>query len=348
LRIKIGQYELGDACPVFVVAELSGNHGGSLDRALEIVRAAKRAGANAIKLQTYTADTITLQNDGKDFLLSDQSPWASYRTLWELYDAAKTPLEWHHTIFEEAKRLKMAAFSSPFDISAVDFLENLNVPAYKIASPEIVDIPLLEKVAKTGKPIVISKGVADLEDLELAVKTLKDNGTTDLIVLQCNSAYPSPMKDSNLKTIQDIPNRFKCLSGLSDHTEGDLAATLSVAFGASMVEKHFALDGVDTVDSFFSLSEQSFTSMVKNIRDAEVSLGQVNYGITETAKQSLAGRRSLYVVEPVKAHECFTSTNVRSIRPGFGLHPKHFKEVIGRCAKRDIGPGERLSWDLIE
>lgn len=348
MRIRIGQYELGDDCPVFVVAELSGNHGGSVDRALEIVRAAKRAGANAIKLQTYTADTITLRSEKADFLLDGRSPWAAYRTLWDLYDVAKTPLEWHQRIFEEAEKLGMAAFSSPFDISAVDFLEELNVPAYKIASPEIVDIPLLEKVAKTGKPIIISKGVADFDDLDLAVKTLRNGGASELIILQCNSSYPSPLGDSNLQTIQDIPKKFKCLSGLSDHTEGYLAATLSVAFGAAMVEKHFALDDVDTVDSFFSLSEKSFTSMVENIRNAEISIGNVFYGITETAKQSLAGRRSLYVVQQVKAHECFTSTNVRSIRPGFGLHPKHFKEVIGRFATRDIEPGERLSWELIE
>ncbi len=348
MRIKIGQYEIGNNCPVFVVAELSGNHGGNLDTALEIVRAAKKAGANAIKLQTYTADTITFKSEKKDFLLSDQSPWAKYRTLWDLYDAAKTPLDWHYKIFEEAKRLEMIAFSSPFDISAVDFLESLNVPAYKIASPEIVDIPLLEKVAKTGKPIIISKGVANLEDLELAINTLRSNGASDLIILQCNSAYPSPLKDSNLKTIEDIPKKFNCLSGLSDHTEGDLAATLSVAFGACMIEKHFVLNGVDTIDSFFSLSEQSFASMVKNIRDAEISIGNVNYGITETAKPSLAGRRSLYAVVPIKAHEQFTSANIRSIRPGFGLHPKYYKEIIGKYATRDIEPGERLSWELIE
>jgi pseudaminic acid synthase len=347
--IKIHNTLVGPGSPAFIVAELSGNHDGSLERALDIVRAAKRAGANAIKLQTYTADSITLKSNKEDFLLPSASPWAQHKTFWELYDVAKTPLEWHKPIFDEANKLGLIAFSSPFDHEAVEFLESLYVPVYKIASPEIVDIPLLEKVARTGKPVIISKGVAEYEDIILALETLRKHGAKDIALLQCNSAYPSPLKDSNLQTIQDIPKKFGVLSGLSDHTEGDMAALIAVALGANIIEKHLTLSSDDSaVDSFFSLTEEGFTSMVSNIRKAEVIIGNVSYELTESARVSISGRRSLYVVKNIKFGELVTSDNVKSIRPAYGMHPKHFSEILGKKVNRDIEAGERFTWDLLQ
>jgi len=348
MKIKIGKNTLGSGCPTFVVAEMSGNHNGSLERALEIVRSAKRAGADAIKLQTYTADSITLKCDADDFRLPSDSPWTDHTTLWDLYDKAHTPWEWHADIFREARKLGIDVFSSPFDESAVDLLENLNVPAYKIASPEITHIPLLEKVARTGKPIVVSTGVADLNDIELALATLRKAGATDIILLKCTTAYPAPIEESNLLTISDMISRFGVLAGLSDHTIGTATAIASVALGASFIEKHFNLDDEqETVDSFFSSGEQEFTQMVQDIRLVEKSLGKRSYEITSTAKANLRGRRSLYISAPIKAGEVFTESNIKSVRPSFGLHPKYFKEVIGREAKCDLELGQRLSWDVI-
>ncbi len=348
MKIKIGVNTLGSGCPTFVVAEMSGNHNGSLERALEIVRSAKRAGADAIKLQTYTADSITLKSDADDFRLPSDSPWTDHTTLWDLYDKAHTPWEWHADIFREARKLDIDVFSSPFDESAVDLLENLNVSAYKIASPEITHIPLLDKVARTGKPIVVSTGVADLDDIELALATLRDAGATDIILLKCTTAYPAPPEESNLLTINDMIGRFGVLAGLSDHTIGTATAIASVALGASFIEKHFNLDDEqETVDSFFSSGEQEFTQMVQDIRLVEKSLGKRSYEITPTAKANLRGRRSLYISAPIKAGEVFTESNIKSVRPSFGLHPKHYKEVLGREAKCDLELGQRLSWDVI-
>jgi pseudaminic acid synthase len=349
MKVKIGNTYVGNGCPMFIVAELSGNHGGSFDTALEIVRAAKRAGADAIKLQTYTADSITLNSNNRDFLLPETSPWCEYKTFWELYSEAQTPMDWHKPLFDEANKLGMLAFSSPFDAASVDFLESLAVPAYKIASPEIVDIPLLQKVAKTRKPVILSKGVADLEDINLAINTLRENGSTDIILLQCNSAYPSPLEHSNLRTIKDIPKRFNVLSGLSDHTQGDIAALVAVAFGASVLEKHITLNSQDhSVDSFFSMDEEDFSSMVSRIREAEKSFGVISYELTESAINSLPGRRSLYIVKPIKKGGLLTIDNIKSIRPAFGLHPKYFEQVLGKRVIKDVELGERLSWDMLE
>lgn len=347
--IQIGKAKLGIGCPVFLVAEMSGNHGGSLDRAIEIVRAAKRAGANAIKLQTYTADTITIKSDREDFCIPAKSPWAESCTLWDLYQKAHTPWDWHEAIFCEAHKLGLEVFSSPFDESAVQLLESLDSSAYKIASPEITDIPLLECVARTGKPVILSTGLSELKDIELALDTLRGAGAKDIIVLKCTTAYPAPAEECNLRVVADIITRFNVLSGLSDHTIGTAAAIASVSLGANFIEKHFTLDdGKKTVDSFFSLGEEEFKRLVNDVRFVEKALGEVTYEISVSARSSLGGRRSLYVSAEIKAGEVLTESNVKSVRPAFGLHPKYYKEILGRHAACDLLPGDRLNWDVIE
>ena len=344
--IRIGKCALGFGHPTFIVAEMSGNHGGSLERALKIVRAAKRSGADAIKLQTYTADTITLKSEREDFRIPGGTPWAGHSFLWDLYEKAHTPWDWHEAIFREARGLQMEAFSSPFDESAVELLERLEVPAYKIASPEITHVPLLERVARTGKPIIISTGVAELVDIDLALSVLRDAGAKEIIMLKCTSAYPTPPDESHLRTIPDMARRFRVLSGLSDHTMGTAVPVASIALGACLIEKHFTLDdGDETVDSFFSSGEEEFARMVHDVRVVEKALGQPSYDITESARPSMLGRRSLYVSAAVKAGEMLSESNVKSVRPSFGLHPKHFHEIIGRRAKHDLQLGDRLTWD---
>lgn len=349
MDMRIGNHTLGPGHPTFIVAEMSGNHGGSLERALEIVRAAKRSGADAIKLQTYTADTITLKCDQDDFLIPAGTPWEDHSTLWDLYDKAHTPWNWHETIFREARVLGLEVFSSPFDESAVELLEQLGAPAYKIASPEITDIPLLERVARTGKPVIISTGISELVDIELALSTLRGAGASEIIVLKCTTAYPAPIVESNLQTISDMISRFGVLSGLSDHSIGTAAPVAAVALGASFIEKHFTLDdSKETVDSFFSSGEEEFTRMVQDIRLVEKALGCASYEITQSALPSLRGRRSLYVSAEIKAGEKLTKHNIKSVRPSFGLHPKYYKELLGRSAKCDLQLGDRLSWDVVE
>jgi N-acetylneuraminate synthase/pseudaminic acid synthase len=349
MDMRIGNHTLGPGHPTFIVAEMSGNHGGSLERALEIVRAAKRSGADAIKLQTYTADTITLKCDQNDFLIPAGTPWEDHSTLWDLYDKAHTPWNWHETIFREARVLGLEVFSSPFDESAVELLEQLGAPAYKIASPEITDIPLLERVARTGKPVIISTGISELVDIELALSTLRRAGASEIIVLKCTTAYPAPIVESNLRTISDMISRFGVLSGLSDHSIGTAAPVAAVALGASFIEKHFTLDdSKETVDSFFSSGEEEFTRMVQDIRLVEKALGCASYEITQSALPSLRGRRSLYVSAEIKAGEKLTKHNIKSVRPSFGLHPKYYKELLGRSAKCDLQLGDRLSWDVVE
>jgi len=349
MEIKIGKHTLGLDHPAFIVAEMSGNHGGSLERAIEIVRSAKRAGADAIKLQTYKADTITLNCNFDDFCLPTESPWADFTTLWDLYDKAHTPWEWHEEIVFEARKLNLEVFSSPFDESAVDFLESLDVAAYKIASPEITHIPLLKRVAITGRPVIVSTGIAELIDIELALETLRDSGAKDIILLKCTSSYPAPPEESNLITMTDMVSRFDVLSGLSDHTMGTASAIASVVLGGCFIEKHFNLDDEkETVDSFFSSGELEFSRMVQDVRLVEKSLGKQSYEITNSALPSLRGRRSLYVSAPIKAGELFTELNIKSVRPSFGLHPKYYHDVIGRVAKCDLEMGERLSWDVVK
>lgn len=347
-EVKIGKNILGLGHPAFIVAEMSANHGGKLERALEIVRAVKRSGADAIKLQTYTADSITLKCDRDDFRIPGSSPWSSYSTLWELYDQAFTPWDWHAEIFNEARKLDLEVFSSPFDETAVDLLESLNASAYKIASQEITHIPLLERVAQTRKPIIISTGLSELSDIELALATLRGAGARDIILLKCTSAYPAPPDEANLLTLTDMKNRFGVLCGLSDHTIGNVAALTSVALGAVLIEKHFTLnDDLETVDSFFSMGEKEFAHLVQDIRLTEKGLGEVSYRITPSAQENLLGRRSIYVVSPIHAGEVLSEANIKCIRPSFGLHPKHFKTVLGRRVTTDLQVGDRLSWEVI-
>lgn len=349
MQVKIGNFELGKGRPTFIVAEMSGNHGGSLERAIQLIRAAKRAGADAIKLQTYTADTITLNSDKEDFTLSSDSPWVTHNTLWDLYNKAHTPWEWHLPLFQEARKIGIEIFSSPFDESAVELLESLNVLLYKIASPEITNIPLLEKVAKTGKPIIISTGICDLSDIELAITTLRNAGAKDIIILKCTTAYPAPAEESNLLTIPDLMERFNVLSGLSDHSVGTAAAIATVALGGSLIEKHFTLDdGEETVDSFFSSAESEFTQMVKDIRFIDKALGKISYEISPSAISSLKGRSSLYVSSSIKKGDIFTSDNIKAVRPSLGMHPKYYKEILGKKALINLELGDRLTWDVIE
>ena len=331
----------------FIVAELSANHGHKLDVALESVRAAKEAGADAVKIQTYTADTITLNCDADDFKVKG-TLWDG-RSLYDLYQEAYTPWEWHQAIFDEAKKCGLICFSTPFDKTAVDFLEDLGNPIMKIASFEITDIPLIEYAAKKGRPMVISTGIATPEDIELAVKTCKDVGNNDITLLKCTSSYPAPIEDANLMTMVDMKERYGIKVGLSDHTMGYDVAVAAVALGATLVEKHFILDrSIGGPDAAFSMEKDDFAAMVKAIRNVEKALGEVVYP-TDAAK--IKGRefsRSLYVAKDIKAGDLVTEQNVRSVRPGYGLHPKYLPEVMGKQFLKDCKMGDRFSLDMIK
>ena len=332
---------------VFIIAELSANHNGSLETALETVRAAKRAGADAIKLQTYTAETMTIDCKNDFFMIKQDTAWDG-EYLFDLYKRAFTPWEWHHKIYNLAKEEGLVCFSSPFDNSAVDLLEQLNSPIYKIASFEITDIPLIEYTASKGKPMIISTGIADIEDIELAIETCKKAGNNDITILKCTSAYPADPKDANLLTIPDIKARFGVKSGLSDHTIGIEGPVVATVLGATVIEKHFILDKkIGGPDAHFSLDEKEFTEMVVAVRKAEEMIGNVDYEMTGKKKKSRQFSRSLFVVKDVKAGEAITKENVRSIRPGFGMHPKKFSKIIGTNFKQDILKGTPLSIDLI-
>ena len=343
MEVQIGKIIIGSKHPCCVVGEMSGNHNGKISRALKIIHSAKKAGANAVKLQTYTADSITLKSNRKDFIISRDSPWFKKKNLWNLYKFAHTPIEWHKKLFQEAKKIKLEIFSSPFDESAVDFLERLNCPAYKIASAEINHIPLLEKVAKTKKPIILSTGLSTYKDIKLAIKTIRSFGNNKIIVLKCTTAYPSELKEQNLSTISDIKKKFKVLAGFSDHTKGKIASISAVALGANLIEKHFNLDDKrKTVDSFFSVGEKFFKGMVQDIRDVEKSLGKVNYKISKKSKKSLKAKRSIYVTQDILKGHKIDKKNIRIIRPGYGLSPIYFKKILGRKAKNNLKRGDRM------
>jgi len=328
---------------VFIIAELSANHNGSLETALKTIKAAKRAGANAIKFQTYTADTLTIDCDKNDFIIKSGSIWDG-QTYYNLYESAYTPWEWHKALFEEAKKQGLICFSSPFDKSAVDFLENLNVPAYKIASFEITDIPLIEYVASKGKPVILSTGIANMEDIELAIDACRRMGNNDIALLKCTSSYPAPINEANMIMIKDLSDRFEVISGLSDHTMGATVPLVATAFGAKIIEKHFILDrSIGGPDSSFSMNEEEFTAMVKAVREAESSIGVVDYTLTEKQVKGKDFSRSLYVVKDIELGEIITSQHIRSIRPGFGLHPKYYHDVIGKPIKNSKKFGDRLS-----
>ncbi|MFC1843865.1 pseudaminic acid synthase [Thermodesulfobacteriota bacterium] len=338
---KIGLYH-----PPFIVAELSANHNGQLNRALETIDMAKSMGADAIKLQTYTADTLTIDCDTEEFQIHD-GLWNGY-SLYQLYEWAHTPFEWHKPIFDHARKIGLTCFSTPFDKSAVDLLEDLNNPAYKISSFEIIDLPLINYVANTGKPMIISTGMANLEEINEAVVTAQEAGCKDIILLHCISGYPTPVEQSNLYTIQDLAKRFDVVSGLSDHTMGTAVSVASVALGASVIEKHVTLNRKDRgPDSEFSLEPEELKQLCEDTNKAWLALGKAEYELKPAEKENIKFRKSIYVVNEIKAGEKFNEHNIKCIRPGFGLPPKYFDEVIGKVAKVDIKKGVALKHEMI-
>lgn len=341
--ISIAGRPIGPGHPPYVICELSGNHNGSLDRALVMMEAAAATGCDAIKLQTYTADTITIDHDGRGFVI-EGGLWDG-RKLHELYQEAHTPYEWHDALFAKGRELGVAVFSSPFDETAVNLLESLDAPAYKIASFEAVDLPLIAYVAKTKKPMIISTGMCNLSEIQEAVQTARDNGCDDLILLHCVSSYPAVFEDANLATIAHLAKAFDVVTGLSDHTPGTAAPVAAVALGCAVIEKHFTLTRADGgPDAAFSLEPAEFKALVDDSRNAWKAVGRVSYDLEGSEKGNIAFRRSLYAVADIKAGERLTRDNIRSIRPGYGLAPKNLPQLIGKTARRDIAYGEPLSW----
>jgi len=344
----IGSRKIGGDAPCFIIAELSANHGGDINIAIETIRKAKQTGADAIKLQTFTPDTITLDSKRPEFLINHGTIWDG-RYLYDLYKETYLPWDWHKKLFKTAEEEGLICFSSPFDLTAVDFLESLETPAYKIASPEIRDISLIEKCGKTGKPIIISTGIATIADIELAINTCRNVGNNKIILLKCTTSYPAPIKDANLKTMNNFAETFQVIPGLSDHTLGTIVPTVSVALGAKVIEKHFILNkSIGGADSAFSLDVEEFTEMVKSVRDAEKAVGKISYNIGSNAKDlSKIASRSLFIVKDVKEGDLVSQDNIKSIRPGNGIHPKHYNEVIGKKFLTNLERGTPLSWNLI-
>ncbi len=348
MAIQIGRRLIGKDHEPFVIAEMSGNHNQSLERALEIVDSAAKTGAHALKIQTYTADTMTLNIKHGEFLIEDKNSLWKGRTLYDLYQEAYTPWEWHGAIFERCKRNGMIFLSTPFDATAVDFLETFEPAVYKIASFENIDLPLIKKVAQTGKPMIISTGMASVEELDLAVKTARLGGCSELILLKCTSSYPANPENTNILTIPHLRDLFGVEVGLSDHTMGIGVACAAVACGASVIEKHFTLNRADGgVDSAFSLEPQELSALVLETKRAWESLGKVSYGPTEAEKKSLVFRRSVYVTEDIKAGDTFNDRNLKCIRPGLGLPPKYYEMLLGKKAKCDILKGTAMKWDFV-
>lgn len=346
-QVKIGNRSVGVGQPVYVVAELSANHNHDFDQAARIIQAAKQAGADAVKLQTYTPDTITMASDRPEFRVRGGTLWDG-RTLHDLYAEAFMPWEWQPRLKRVAEELGMDCFSSAFDATAVDFLEEMNVPAHKVASFELVDIPLIQKMARTGKPLIVSTGIATVEEIEEALRSAREAGATQIALLKCTSAYPAPAQEMNLRTIPEIARRFGVPVGLSDHTMGIAAPIAAVALGACIIEKHLTLSrSVPGPDSGFSLEPEEFKAMVDAVRTAEKALGEVQFGFSEKEEASRAFRRSLFVVDDVKEGETFTPANVRSIRPANGLHPRHLAEVLGKRASQSIKRGTPLCWEFV-
>ena len=345
-HIEIGKRIIGQGHPTYVIAEVSANHGQRFEQAAAIIRAAKKAGADAVKLQTYTADTMTIACDRPEFLIKG-TLWQG-RNLHDLYHEAHTPWEWHPRLQQLTQELGIDLFSTPFDATAVDFLESMNVPAYKVASFELVDIPLIQRIAKTGKPLIMSTGMATVEEIEEAVRTASKAGATQIALLKCTSAYPAPAEEMNLRTIPELSQRFGVPAGLSDHTLGTAVPVAAVALGACIIEKHITLSRSEPgPDSAFSLEPDEFKTTVDAIRTAEKALGTVRFGFSPNEESSRIFRRSLFVVVDVKRGEAFTSENVRAIRPGHGLHTRYLLEILGKTAARDIERGTPLSWDLV-
>lgn len=348
LGIQIAGRIIGAGHSPFVIAEMSGNHNQSLERALEIVEAAAKTGAHGLKIQTYTPDTMTIDLDEREFHISDPKSLWEGTSLYKLYAEAYTPWEWHKPIFDRARELGIIPFSTPFDDTAVDFLEDLEVPCYKIASFENTDLPLISRVAATGKPLIISTGMATVAELDETVRTARNAGCKDLILLKCTSTYPATAENTNILTIPHMRELFDCEVGLSDHTMGHGVSVASVALGATVIEKHFTLDRTDGgVDSAFSMEPSEMSQLVVEAERAWQALGQVSYGVTEAEKNSIQFRRSLYIVQDLKAGDVLTPENVRAIRPGLGLPTKYLEMVLGKTVKQDVKRGTALKWELI-
>lgn len=345
--IEIGGRQIGHGCPVYIVAELSANHRQQFDEAIRLIEAAKEAGADAVKLQTYTPDTLTIKSNAPEFQIGGGTPWDG-KTLYDLYAEAYMPWEWQPKLKEVANDVGIELFSTPYDKTAVDFLEGIGVPAYKVASFEIVDIPLIEYIASKGKPMIISTGMATPAEIDEAIQAARRGGASQVALLKCTSAYPAPPEEMNLRTIPNMAKKFGMPVGLSDHTLGIAVPVAAVALGACIVEKHFTLSrSVRSPDSAFSLEPEEFKAMVEAVRAAEKALGQISYKVSEQEAKIRVYRRSLFVVKDIKAGEVFTEENVRSIRPGYGLQPRYLGEVLGARAAQDIKRGTPLTWELI-
>jgi len=348
IDLKIGRKKIGQKHKPFIIAEMSGNHNQSLEKALAIVEAAAKAGVDAIKLQTYTADTMTIDSHKRGFVIKDRKSLWRGRSLYELYQQAYTPWEWHKPIFDRCKKLGMVAFSTPFDSTAVDFLESLKVPCYKIASFENIDIPLIQKVVATGKPVIISTGMITAQELKETVAAARDAGGREIVLLKCTSNYPAKEGNSNLRTMLDMARQFHCQVGISDHTPGIGVSVASIALGASIIEKHFTLSRLQGgVDSAFSLEPEEMQQLVIEVRRAWQSLGKVKYGPTKAEKKSMVFRRSLYIVRDIKKGDLFTQENLRLIRPGYGMPPKFFDKVLGKRARKFLRKGTPLSREVV-
>jgi pseudaminic acid synthase len=344
--MKIENFEINNSSKVFIIAELSANHNGSITTAIETIKAAKRAGADCIKLQTYTADTLTINCDKEDFLIKG-TIWDG-KNYYQLYEEAYTPWEWHAELMQVAKDEGLICFSSPFDKSAVDFLEKLNVPAYKIASFEITDIPLIEYTASKGKPIILSTGIAKIDDIQLALDACKRMGNNEVALLKCTSSYPAPIEEANICMVKDLAERFGVIIGLSDHTLGNTVPIAATCFGAKIIEKHFILDhSIGGPDASFSMDESEFTQMVKAVREAEQSIGKIDYSLTKKQENGRNFSRSLYVVDNIEIGEVFSEKNIRSIRPGFGLHPKYLSQILGKKSNEKLSKGTRFDLKYI-
>ena len=345
--MKIGNFDL-EKDGTFIIAELSANHGGKIEIAKETIRAAKEIGANAIKLQTYTADTLTLDCDNDDFIIKGGTLWDD-KKIYDLYKEAYTPWEWHKELFDYAREIGIDIFSSPFDKSAVDFLEQFHPSAYKIASFEITDYELICYTASKGKPMIISTGIATIDEIQDAVDICRSEGNHDIILLKCTSSYPAPLEDANLLTIPNLAETFGVVAGFSDHTLGTTAPVVATTLGAKVIEKHFILDkSIGGADADFSLDKEEFAEMIEAVRDTEKLLGKVDYSMTEKKRKSRQFSRSLYVAEDIKAGDIITEKKVRAVRPGYGMHPKYLKDILGLKAKKDYSFGERFQLDNIE